>query len=137
MLFTIFISMGGLISRQELRYTSSTCGLIESRELLENRLIYFSLYKVCQMYNLKKKKSLFAGYVFIHTRVKSVEVLKKPYTFFFTDSLNSYATGARRRRLLQQTGGVSDGSDEVENPLLCLELGEVCKYLQWRGWCRM
>ena len=46
----------------------------------------------------------------------------------FTDSLNSYANRANqgRRRLLQQTGGVTDGSDEVENPMFCLELGEVC-----------
>ena len=44
-----------------------------------------------------------------------------------SDSLNSFANGngARRRRLLQQNVGITDGSDEVENPLLCVELGEV------------
>lgn len=52
---------------------------------------------------------------------KSVELINS-----LNKPLNSYTSAATRRRLLQtQTNGLSDGTSEIPNPLVCLEVEEM------------
>ena len=55
-------------------------------------------------------------------------------SFRVTESLMSYDASVARvgRRLLQQPNvSLSDGSSEIPNPLMCLELGEMIVFRLW------